>query len=336
MAKPLETTIKVTGAKEYRDSINSIKQSIVLLNAEQKKNDAQAGISAKSTENLTKQNTLLGKKLEEQSNIIKTTATRYETLSKQEGVSEKTLKSLAIQLEQAKTYYAQTNNQIEANTKQMEENNNVTEKGTKNYNLLGVALGGLAIAFGTVVAGLTASTKIGAEFESQMATVGATMGLTAEQVENGDASLKAMSESARELGANTSLSATQGAEALTFLAQKGLDASQSIEILGDVANLALAGNLDLGTATNYLTGTIKAMGLELDQSSEIVDQWAKANANSGTTVSELGEGMLVVGANAKELNGGVLELTTGLSILADAEIKGADGGTKFRNIIQSG
>ena len=43
--------------------------------------------------------------------------------------------------------------------------------------------------------------------------------------------------------------------------------------------------------------------------------------------------MLTIGATAKSLSGGTVELSTALGILADNGLKGAEGGTKLRNVL---
>ena len=59
----------------------------------------------------------------------------------------------------------------------------------------------------------------------------------------------------------------------------------------------------------------------------------KIGAN--TSVAQLGEGILTIGATAKSVKGGTAELNTALGILANNGIKGAEGGTHLRNIILS-
>ncbi|MDE6021182.1 MAG: phage tail tape measure protein, partial [Ruminococcus sp.] len=67
----------------------------------------------------------------------------------------------------------------------------------------------------------------------------------------------------------------------------------------------------------------------------MVDQMAKTASSTNTSVSELGDAILTIGATAKTIKGGTAELNTALGILANNGIKGAEGGTALRNVILS-
>ena len=60
---------------------------------------------------------------------------------------------------------------------------------------------------------------------------------------------------------------------------------------------------------------------------------AKTSSTTNTSVAQLGEGILTIGATAKSVKGGTAELNTALGILANNGIKGAEGGTHLRNVI---
>lgn len=62
---------------------------------------------------------------------------------------------------------------------------------------------------------------------------------------------------------------------------------------------------------------------------------AKTASSTNTSVAQLGEGILTIGATAKSIKGGTAELNTALGILANNGIKGAEGGTHLRNVILS-
>lgn len=188
-----------------------------------------------------------------------------------------------------------------------------------------VALGGMAAA----------SIKVGSNFESAMSQVAATMGMTTEEINNGSESYEMLKKAAKDAGATTKYSASQSAEALNYLALAGYDAESAVSALPKVLNLAAAGGLDLGYASDVVTDSMSALGLETDQLESFIDQLAKTSQKSNTSVAQLGEAILTVGGTAKILKGGTVELNTALGILADNGIKGAEGGTALRNIILS-
>jgi TP901 family phage tail tape measure protein len=107
------------------------------------------------------------------------------------------------------------------------------------------------------------------------------------------------------------------------------------DTLPTVLNLAAAGNIDLASASDMVTDAMSALGMGIDESEKMVDQMAKTASSTNTSVSQLGEGILTIGATAKSIKGGTAELNTALGILANNGIKGAEGGTHLRNVILS-
>ena len=170
--------------------------------------------------------------------------------------------------------------------------------------------------------------EVGSSFESSMAQVAATMGKPVSSIQN-------LSAFAREMGATTSFSATQAADALNYMALAGYDADKSMRVLPNVLSLAAAGNIDLARASDMVTDASSALGLSEQKTTDMVNQMAQAASKSNTSVSQLGDAFLTVGATARGLKGGTVELSTMLGVLADNGYKGAEGGTHLRNILLS-
>lgn len=187
---------------------------------------------------------------------------------------------------------------------------------------------GLTAATGALVAFGGASVKTGMSFDSSMAQVAATMGVTVDEISE-------LRDYAQQMGATTAFSATEAADALNYMALAGYDAETSMSMLPNVLNLAAAGGIDLAYASDMITDSQSALGLSLEQTSDLVDQMAMASSKSNTSVAQLGEAMLTIGATARNVKGGTQELSTLLGVLADNGIKGAEGGTHLRNMILS-
>lgn len=186
-----------------------------------------------------------------------------------------------------------------------------------------------------VIAAGAASSKLYLDFDNAMRGVAGTMGITAKEIEQGSESYKKLEEAARDCGKSTQFSATESAEALNYLALAGYDVDTAIAMLPKTLNLAAAGNLDLAQATDMVTDSASALGLDIQGTERLIDQMAKTSQKSNTNIAQLGEGILTVGGTAKYLAGGTTELNTALGILADNGIKGAEGGTALRNVILS-
>lgn len=197
---------------------------------------------------------------------------------------------------------------------------------------------GAALGMGTaLVAFAGSSLKTGLEFDSSMSQVAATMGMTMDDLSDSSSQaskdFQRLRDFAQEMGAKTAFSATQAADALNYMALAGYDADTSMKMLPTVLNLAAAGGIDLASASDMVTDAQTALGLSIDETTDMVDKMAKASSKSNTSVAQLGEAFLTVGGTAKDLKGGTTELSQVLGILADNGIKGSEGGTALRNVI---
>ena len=176
-------------------------------------------------------------------------------------------------------------------------------------------------------------------FDSKMSQVAATMGYTNDELANEVVTVGEftgnLADFAQQMGATTQFSAAQAAEALNYMALAGYKAETSVSMLPTVLDLAAAGGMQLGTASDMVTDAQSALGLSLEETADMVDIMAQTSSKSNTSVAQLGEAFLTVGGNAKNLKGGTAELAQVLGLLADNGIKGAEGGTHLRNIMLS-
>lgn len=218
-------------------------------------------------------------------------------------------------------------------TSEFDEGMNDAENRSSNFGQ-GIARGARVI--GTAIAGATTavvgfagtSVHAGMDFDSAMSQVAATMGTTTDQI--GD-----LRDFAQEMGSTTAFSATQAAEALNYMALAGYDAETSMSMLPTVLDLAAAGGIALGEASDMVTDASSALGLSIEETSTMVDQMASASSASNTSVAQLGQAFLTVGATARNMAGGTAELSTVLGVMADNGIKGSEAGTHLRNILLS-
>ena len=203
-----------------------------------------------------------------------------------------------------------------------------------------VGLQAVGAATTAVTAMGAASVKTGAEFDKSMSQVAATMGVTVDQIGE-------LRDFAQEMGRTTAFSATQAADALNYMALAGYSADESIGMLPNVLNLAAAGNMDLARASDMVTDTQTAFGIETERVTQMVDEMAKAASTGNTSVEQLGDAFLTVGGLAQELNGGMVTLDDGtqvavdgiqeleiaLTAMANAGVKGSEAGTHMRNML---
>ena len=189
------------------------------------------------------------------------------------------------------------------------------------------------ITAGALTAATTAATAFGKkavaagmEFDKTMSQVAATMGVTVDEITD-------LRDFAQYMGSTTVFSATEAAEALNYMALAGYDAEQSMSMLPNVLNLAAAGGFDLARASDMVTDASSALGLDMEQTTVLVDQMARAASKTNTSVEQLGDAILTIGGTAQFMSGGTEELVSVLGILADSGIKGAEAGTHLRNML---
>ncbi len=214
---------------------------------------------------------------------------------------------------------------------------NALGSATKGLGSIVKAVSAATTAAASAVGAMSmAAVKTGMEFETAMSQVSATM-LLDRQSEDGKKAFETLENAARECGASTAFSATEAAEALNYLALAGYDADKAATALPTVLKLAGAGAMELAEASDMVTDSMSALGIEATEENLTMfsDQLAKTASKANTSVAQLGEGILTVGGTAKGLAGGTTELNASLGILADNGIKAAEGGTHLRNMILS-
>ena len=250
---------------------------------------------------------------------------QYDALQREIVETEQELKRLETQANQSATAVQK----IAASGEKLKTvGDNISSAGQK---LLPVTAGVTALG--------TASITTAANFESAMSQVQATMGITKDSMSTVDGqtvnTMDTLNALAKKMGAETAFSAKECAEALNYLALAGYDTQQMCDTLPTVLNLAAAGDINLASASDMVTDAMSALGMGVSESEKMVDQMAKTASSTNTSVAQLGEGILTIGATAKSIKGGTAELNTALGILANNGIKGAEGGTHLRNIILS-
>ena len=177
--------------------------------------------------------------------------------------------------------------------------------------------------------------EVGSSFEASMSQVAATMGITAQEIQNGSKAYELLAASAKACGETTKYSATEAGEALNYLALAGYDAEKAAATLPKVLDLAAAGGMSLATASDLVTDSMAALGMETDELQNYIDEMAKTSQKSNTSVQQLGEATLVCAGAASSAGMDLETMNTALGVLANNGIKGAEGGTHLRNVLIS-
>jgi TP901 family phage tail tape measure protein len=186
------------------------------------------------------------------------------------------------------------------------------------------ALTTASAAVGTaVVAAVGASVGAAANFEQGMARVKAISGAT-------DTEFAQLSKTAKDLGASTQFSATQAAEALSYLSMAGFKTEQSIKALPSVLNLAAAGQMDLGRSADIVSNIMTGFGVSADDTGHAVDVLVKTMTTANTDLPMLGDAMKYVAPVASSLGISMEDTATAVAKMSDAGIQGSMAGTALR------
>jgi hypothetical protein len=190
---------------------------------------------------------------------------------------------------------------------------------------LGTSFKALAVGGGVAaIAGLGSlfvmATKKGAEFAQALSGLEAVLGAS-------DSEMNQLSNSAKELGASTQFTSKQVVELQTEFAKLGFSTK---EILASTkATLDLAASLDvgLGEAAQIAGSTLRAFGLEAEETQRVVDVMASSTSKSALDYDSLRESLKLVAPTSRAMNVSIEETTALLATLADNGLKGSIAGT---------
>ena len=184
-----------------------------------------------------------------------------------------------------------------------------------------VGIGGAMVAIGGY------AIKVGSDFESAMSNVAAISGATGDD-------LQMLKDTAQEMGATTQFSATEAANALSYMALAGWDANQSSSALPGVLNLAAASGMELASASDMVTDYMSAFGMSCEQSGYFADMLAYAQSNANTTAELLGESYKNCAANMAAAGQDVETTTSLLAMMANQGLKGSEAGTALAAVMR--
>lgn len=188
-----------------------------------------------------------------------------------------------------------------------------------------MALGFGAAATG-MAAGLSATVAKSAEFDTAMRKAGAIAGATGSDFQK-------MRDSALELGASTTQTSSQVAEAMTELAAKGFDANQVIAAMPGIIAAAEASGEDLALTSDTITSALNAFNLKASESGRIADVLAMTANKSAAGMTSLQYAFKYAAGPAAQLGISLEELSAATGIMVDAGLAGEQAGTTLRSAL---
>lgn len=113
----------------------------------------------------------------------------------------------------------------------------------------------------------------------------------------------------------------------------GWSATEITQGLEGVLNLATAGCIDLGQASDFVTDGLTALGMSASQSNDFVDMLSATIVNSNTGVSQMQSAFTNVAPIAGTLNVSMSDLSVALGLMADNGVKAEKAGTALKNLL---
>ncbi|WP_105101278.1 phage tail tape measure protein, partial [Microbulbifer pacificus] len=330
---------------KVNSGLTDLKSSLKTVNSEMKANMSAFDRGDKSVGKYETRLKGLNKKLELQRAITDKAKTSYEKMVKEHGEG-------SVEAEKAAREY---NNQSAALNNLERYVNNATDElermkeqqriANSNWTKFGDALdntGGKLINVGTgmknvgsslnrnvtmplsVVGGL--AIKTGMDFESGMSKVGAVSGASADEMGKLEAK-------AREMGSTTVFSAKEASDAFYYMSLAGWDATQMMDGISGVMDLAAASGEDLGAVSDIVTDGLTAFGLAAGDSARMADVLAAASSNANTDVNGLGNAFKYAAPVAGALGYSIEDTSKAIGLMANAGIKGEKAGTALRTMM---
>lgn len=204
---------------------------------------------------------------------------------------------------------------------------------------LSKATGGLASSFGVLKGAIVASgivlilrdiIQTGAEYQKAISNLSAITGATGED-------LQFMSDSAKELGASTTLSATQVATAFKLIASAKPDLLESAEALKAVTEeaitLAEAASIDVADAASVLGTSLNQFSAGAKEANRFINVLAAGAKFGASEITATATALEKVGVVAKSTGLSFEETNAAIQILAESGTKAEIAGTGLKTIL---
>lgn len=175
-----------------------------------------------------------------------------------------------------------------------------------------------------IVGAGAAAIKLASDFENGMSKVSSISGATGEQLDK-------LSQKAKEMGAKTKFSATQAAEAYSYMAMAGWKAGDMLNGIEPIMKLAGASGEDLATTSDIVTDALTAFGKTAKDTAMFADVLATTSANANTNVAMMGESFKYVGPVAGALKYSIQDVSLALGMMGNSGVKASSAGTSLRS-----
>ena len=150
MASSFGGTIKLQGESEYKKALREITDNLKVLNSEMKVVTSQYDRNDKSASNLSQQNSVLTKKIDEQKEKVNILTKALEDARKETGDNSNTTKKWQVELNNAKAELNKLEKGLDDNEKEMKDFGKATDDAGEKTSRLGDIIKGNLISEGII------------------------------------------------------------------------------------------------------------------------------------------------------------------------------------------
>ena len=338
------------------DEAKALASQIKSLSDEHKTQKDKLEEAEKASKDITATEKTLTEQYKDQKSKLDDLKKQYVNAAAQYGVNSKEAKALAQQIDSLSGELAEEDKKIKEAEKSADsfdktlddtsQSADSTAKNVKNLDdstgKLGTAFKDAATAVGSFMANLATellqksielikqfavgTIETGKTFEASMSNVAALSGATSEE-------LQQLNETARQYGRDTQYSASECADALSYMALAGWNVEDMTASLPGILNLAAASQMDLAAASDIVTDYMTGFGWEANRAGEFADRMAFAMANSNAKTEQLGEAYKNCASTANSMHYSMEEVTAAIMTMANAGVKGGEAGTAMNAIM---
>ncbi|WP_053430776.1 phage tail tape measure protein [Halalkalibacterium halodurans] len=333
----LRVSLKLDSA-DFSRSMSDVNRKLRNVKSEMQLAKAGGDGFGNSVAGLRQKSDILNRTLTLQQERVKRLKQEYEESKRTKGEDAKETENLATRYNRAAAEMKLTEQQLAAVNRELEKQSNplyrlgqTLDESGKKIQDFGTKTKETGDFFTTRVTlpivGLgAAALKTGMDFEASMSNVQAISGATGSD-------LDLLSSKAREMGSQTSKSASEAADAFGYMALAGWDVEQMLGGIEPILRLSEAGNIDLARASDLVTDSMSALQVQVQDLPGYLDNVAEASRSSNTSIQQLMEAYVVAGGNLAQFNVPLDESTALLGLLANRGLKGSEAGRALNAIM---
>jgi len=135
-----------------------------------------------------------------------------------------------------------------------------------------------------------------------------------------------------EVASTTKFSAAEVAEGMRTIGQAGFNATEAVETMQAVSDLATGTLSDMKTTVDLVTTAMRVFQIDATRSGEIADVFANAVNRSKLTIDKLRTAMNYIGPIARDSGVSFTELAASMGTLANSGLRASTIGTGLRRV----